>query len=105
MPAPAPQEVIVSLRRPVTLFTDSYLNDPILFAADPRFNPITAVQQLDVYIVLPRDLAQFTIVELNEATNQFYTATMYSRTLKRESFARVIDRRIKQLPFVNPPNI
>lgn len=105
MPQLAPSDLIVSLRRPTTIFTNSYLNDPIFFPADPRFDPISAIRQLDAYIILPRDLAQFAIVELNQATNQFYSTTMYSRTVPRENFTRIIDRRIKQLPFVNPPNI
>ena len=104
MPELAPIDLIASLRRPQQLFTQSYLDDPIQFPADPRFLPITAVKQLNAYIILPKDLAQFNIVELNQATNQFYTATMYSRTIKREDFQRLIDRRIRQLPTTTLPN-
>lgn len=104
MPELAPVDLIASLRRPKQLYTQSYLDDPIQFPADPRFLPITAVKQLNAYIILPKDLAQFNIVELNQATNQFYAVTMYSRTVEREAFTRLIDRRIQQLPTVALPN-
>lgn len=99
----APADVITTLRRPKYLFTDSYLNDPIKAIDIVQFLPQTVIAQLNAYIVLPRDHAEFTVVELNQAVQQFYVAQMYSRTIDRTDYERVVDRRISQLPLAELP--
>ena len=105
MPVLAPDAVIASLRRPRYLFTDSYLNDPIEIFDQPAFLPQTVIAQLNAYIVLPRDHAEFAVVELNPliAQEQFYVASMYSRTINRDDYNRIVDRRLKQLPVADLP--
>lgn len=114
----APIETINSIRRPQFIYTTSYLNDPIKFPADPRFLPISAIQQLDSYTIVPKDLAGFNIVELNTTGSQFYATQMYSRLkinlvtepdgtvvdTARRDYARIFDTRIKQLPIIALPN-
>lgn len=100
----APDDVIASLRRPKYLFTDSYLNNPIEAVDVIQFLPQTVIAQLNAYIVLPRDHAEFTVVELNLLDQQFYVAQMFTRTIAdRNDYFKVIDRRIKQLPTTDLP--
>jgi len=101
----APKDLITSLRTPQYLFTDSYLNDPIKFPADPRFVPETVVRQLEAFIVLPRDLAQFAVVELNTTDQQFLTVSMYKTAYNRDDFNKVIKRKFTQLLTADLPII
>jgi hypothetical protein len=43
------------------------------------------------------------VVELNLLDRQYYAASMYSRTINRDDYFKVLDRRIKQLPVADLP--
>jgi hypothetical protein len=80
----APADLIASLRRPKTVFTENYLNDPIRFPPDERFYPVSALRQLGEYTVVERDNAEFPVVDLNATGSQYYAVTMVSPTFKRD---------------------
>lgn len=101
----APPEVIAALRRPKQIYTEAYLNDPIKFDTDIRFIPETVIGQLNEIEVLPRDTADFVVVELNNAEQQYYAVTMFSALYNKDDFKKIIDRRIRQLPTIDLPNI
>lgn len=79
------------VRYPEQLFTDGYLNDPIQFRPDERFQQRTLVQQLDV---LPnqvsRDFNEFLQVDANNDKPQYFAINLYAPTWSRTLYERVI---------------
>jgi hypothetical protein len=94
MPSPEllPPDAIARIRYPTQIFTEAYLNDPIRFEPDPRFNAESVTrQETDLPVVL-RDYAEFLEVNLNSKTAIEFPVTMYRRILNRFDYDRVIDR-------------
>lgn len=93
------------IRYPEQLYTDGYLDDPIKFKTDSRFQPKTIVDQLNV---LPnqviRDRGQFLRVNEGIDDKQYVSINLYSTVWSRSAYTRVIsaDRRsFKQLSNKN----
>ena len=92
-----PLEEIASLRRPKQIFTDAYLDDPILFKTDQRFFPESLIRQVQTFPTIDRDFAQFVTVNLSATGSQYYPVAMHTTALHRGDFLRQVDREIKQL--------
>lgn len=97
MAALATQEQIAALRRPKQLFTQAYLDDPILVNSDQRFIPETALRELDEIAVVERDQSEFALVDINAEGEQNYPIHMISVVYERTDFLRTIDKRFTQL--------
>lgn len=93
----APKDVIASLRRPRLIFTDAYLNDPIKFEVDDRFQPETVLKQLDDIAIIDRDGAQFAIVDVGVSGSLYYPVEMNSPLYKRSMLLKNIDTTFRQL--------
>ena len=76
---------------PQIIFTDGYLNDPIQFKPDSRFEPKLLVTTLDV---LPnqvnRDFSQFLTVDFNNPSPQYYSINTFSPLWNRTQYNIVI---------------
>lgn len=92
----APQEIIASLRRPKTLFTESYLNDPIFINTDERFHPETVLEQLNEISVVKRDGGNYAIIDLSTTGSVFYPVTMISPLFNRVAYMKTVDREFKE---------
>lgn len=92
----APQEVIASLRRPKTLFTEAYINDPIFINTDERFHPETALQQFNEIAVVKRDGGKYAVIDLNSTGSIFYPIHMYNPLLNRAAYFQTVDREFKE---------
>ena len=91
----ASTDVIKALRRPETVFTENYLNDPIRFAPDPRFHPESVIRQLNEYNVIERDNAEFAVVDLNADGAQFYPLPMITPIYKKAVVRKVVNTKIE----------
>ena len=92
----APQEIIASLRRPKTLFTEAYLNDPIFVNTDERFHSETVLTQLNEMPVVKRDGGKYAIIDLSFTGSLFYPVHMTSPLLNRIAYEKTIDREFKE---------
>ncbi len=93
----ATNEQIAALRRPVQLFTQAYLDDPITVPTDQRFIPETVLKQLNVIAVIDRDQSDFAQVDINAQDEQNYPVHMVARVFERTEYLRTIDKKFKQL--------
>jgi hypothetical protein len=93
----APQELIASLRRPKTILTDAYLNDPIQFDPDDRFEPESVLRQLNEIPIVDRDSVEFVMADINKQHEQWYPITMFRIRYSRGDVARVVDKQFKEL--------
>jgi len=101
MPNLAPEDVILQLRRPTTLYTDQYLNDPIEVTTDQRFIPETALRQFEEISVVTRDTADFIEVVVGGTSPAIYPVLMQSPVYNRDDFTRIVDKTFKQLVTPN----
>jgi hypothetical protein len=93
----APDELIASLRRPKTIFTQNYLNDPINFDPDERFEPESAIRQLQQLSIVNRDSVGYALADINKRESQWYPITMFRPVLARQDIGRTIDKQFKWL--------
>lgn len=87
-------------RSPEIIFTDSYLEDPIQYRADQRFQPATVVKQFsNLSNQVQRDFAEFIQVDSNSDTPQLLTINMYAGVYRRDLYNKVLGPRaqFKQL--------
>jgi len=88
------------IRRPTLIFTDSYLEDPITYRPDDRFQPDTVVQQFqELPDQLTRDFADFLRVDINGDEPQLLTIPMVSGLTSRTLYNNILGPRsqFKQL--------
>ena len=82
------------VRYPDLLITDGYLNDPIEFEPDSRFEPKTVVDQFtELPNQISRDFAEFLQIDRNSDNPQLLTINMFSGLYRRDLFTRVFGRR------------
>lgn len=89
------------IRSPRVIYTDRYLNDPIQFEPDPRFDPNSLLSYLTGSDGTPvktydRDQADFVQVNLNSTINSYRMVHMFSPIYDRERYDRTIDRKFTQ---------
>lgn len=84
------------VRSPDIIFTNGYLNDPIQYAPDERFEPRTLVQQFpELPNQLRRDFAEFLQIDSNSDAPQMLTVSMYSGVTRRDLYNKVFATRNK----------
>lgn len=93
----APNELIASLRKPKQIFTQAYLDDPIQFQVDERFQPETVLRQMNEFSVVERDNANFAVVDSGVTGSSYYPVLMNSPVFNRTVFTKNIDRNFRQL--------
>jgi hypothetical protein len=72
------------------LYTDSYLNNPIQFTVNPEFNPTTVLSFLNVIPnSIPRDISNYTPVDINNTAPQYKTISMFTFKLDKEKYNSV----------------
>lgn len=98
----APAAAAQALLQPQQVYTTAYLNNPILFTPDLRFEPVSALAQLNIINIMARDQTDFGIIDLNANTPQYYSATTYTTVNTREAVNRVIDKAFTQFGITTP---
>lgn len=92
----ASEEFILSFRRPKVLFTDAYLNDPILIDVDERFNVETLLKQFQEITTINRDGGKFGVIDLRNSGSIYYSVQMYSPIYSKTKYFTLIDREFKE---------
>lgn len=100
---PTPSEMD-KIRQPDLVITDGYLNDPIEYNPDERFYPTTVVKQFNELNSnrITRDFADFLKVDRNDDTEQLLTINMFSNTMNKIMYHRIMDDRSVFVDFVEP---
>lgn len=86
-----PQEQAIKNRHPNLIFSDAFLNDPIKFTNDLRFDPESALKETTSLPLAPRDSANFVVLDLGKSDAQLYSTEMYSPKYNRTQFFEIID--------------
>jgi hypothetical protein len=101
----ANQEQVNALRRPLIIYTDAYLNDPIQFTRDIRFDAESALRNADPNLpIIDRDEAEFAVVDLNSQDSQYYTAQTYRDEVNRDDYQKVIAKKRKIIELIAAEN-
>jgi hypothetical protein len=93
----APNEVIASLRRPAVIFTENYLNDPVKFDPDERFEPESTLRELRKIAIAERDSVGYALVDINKREPQWYPKMMYRLVHSQPDVTRTIDKEFSEL--------
>ena len=96
-----PPDAVARIRRPDILYTSGYLNDPIKFDADPRFQPDSLVAQFSAsesggISQYERDQADFIKVVVNSSDIRFRSIRMYSPLYDSASLGKIVDINFSQ---------
>jgi hypothetical protein len=83
--------------QPKIIYTQAYLDDPIRFVVDARFDPESVLHHIDGIAVVDRDSTNFFIAEINTSHQVYYPVTFVVPVHQRSSVGRVIDKTIRQL--------
>ena len=79
------------IRTPQQIYSAGYLDDPIQFKPDSRFEPKTVVQQFfEIENQIKRDFADFLQVDKNNDAPQSLVVNMFSPLMDRISYQKVI---------------
>lgn len=88
-----PGNISGSARQPQIIYTNGYLNDPIEFTVDPRFDPKVLIPLVSHSILqYDRDQAEFLKVEINSTSSRYDSIQMYTPFYNKLKVAKVIDR-------------
>ena len=93
-----PDDAVARIRRPVEVYTDAYLNDPIQFDPQVAFEPETVVPQVSDVVVVDRDLASYMTVDINAKTSAVLPISMTSTVINRADYLRIINRAFQFFP-------
>jgi hypothetical protein len=91
MPVKAPEDIAAASRHPQIIVTDAFLNDPFEFKTDARFDPIPALKEASELVIVDRDVAEFSVIDLGASGQQIYPVVMFSPTYNRENYEKVFD--------------
>jgi len=95
-----PLDAIQQIRHPSEVFTDAYLNDPIKFDPDDRFDPESAIRQETEIPVVERDFGLYVTVNLNAKEPANLPVSMFTKVIDRDDYIRLIDRDFRFFPVV-----
>ena len=87
------------IRSPNIIVTDGYLNDPIKFDVDPRFQDQTSISRASETGSIPRDFAEFLQIDRNSEKLQTLSVNMISPHWDRVSYEKVIGTRARFTQF------
>lgn len=93
-----PLDAVAAIRHPQEIYTDAYLNDPIRFASDARFEAETVIRQTTTLPIVDRDAAEFITININSHAPALVPIRMYSHVLDRASYLKFIDRSFRFFP-------
>lgn len=93
----ASTKILTTLRHPTIIATHGYLDDAIRTNADHRFDPETALRQLNEIPVVDRDGARFAAVDIGASGSVYYPVKMFSPIYNRTNFSKTVVKEFTEI--------